>query len=200
MTKQEYIDSVALLEGAFNREMPKEQHAAWYAVLNDLDAESFRKAIIAFLSEGDDWPTVAKIRKLATEQVHGVSEGAYEALANVRKALRKYHPDISGSERDALALLSPAEAAALRSVGGFRRFSDVSTNEAGTLTAQFRDAFNEVSGSDRRMKNLPAPVRPLIELDLELVGAVRELSQKMSAVDELNDAVIEQAEKIGGAV
>lgn len=176
MTKREYIEAIALLEAAFNRTMTKEQHRAWYAVLQDLDVEPVKAAVIAFLAEGDDWPTIAKIRRLATEQAEGTQQPHTEAFDRVMRMVRSYGYPFKDRLGD---ILTPDQIAAVNQCGGWMRFCDCPPDQKGTLAAQFRDAWKEHTGSRRRRQNLPEAVRPKLEHD----HALKKLSDKMGAIE-----------------
>lgn len=166
MNKREYMDSICLLAAAFNRQMTKEQHLAWYSVLKDFEVEPFRKAIVVFLSEGDDWPTIAKIRRLTTEQIEGSVRPHGDAFDHIMKQVRSYgYP-----HKDRLdQVLTPDEIQAVNQVGGWMRFCDCPPDQRGTLAAQFRDCWKEIVGGRRRRENLPESVKPRLEYMQELL-------------------------------
>lgn len=166
MNKREYMNAIAPLAAAFGRKMPKEQHIAFYSVLKDFEVAPFKRAIIAFLAEGDDWPTIAKLRRLTTEQIEGSVQPHGEAFDHIMKQVRSYgYP-----HKDRLdQILTQDEISVIDQVGGWIRFCDCTSNERGTLAAQFRDAWKEHVGGRRRRENLPAEARPKLSYMKELL-------------------------------
>jgi len=141
MNKREYSDAIAVLAAAFNRQMSDQQHLAFYSVLKDFDVEPFKKAIIVFLSEGDDWPTIAKLRRLTTEQIEGSVRPHGDAFDHIMKQVRSYgYPHKNRLEQ----ILTPDEIQAVNQVGGW-------------------------IGGRRRRENLPESVKPRLEYMQELM-------------------------------
>jgi hypothetical protein len=159
MTDLEFLDAVKVLEkGLGKKPMPADQREIWFRCLSDLPAEAVNRGIIAYLCEGDDWPTVAKIRKLATEQVQGLIEAHSTAFDGVMKAVRRFG---TYQKPEGLASLTERERAAVEGTGGWQRFCDCPPDERGTLSAQFRMAWTEAATTEKRLANLPESVRPV---------------------------------------
>ncbi len=68
MTVSEFRAGLKTLNRAFPRtvQLNDEQTVLWFEMLQDLDAEAWGRAVAFAIREGDDWPTIAKLRKYAT--------------------------------------------------------------------------------------------------------------------------------------
>jgi hypothetical protein len=81
-------------------------------------------------------------------------------------------------------LLTERQISAVNQCGGWDRFCDCPTDQRGTLAAQFRRVWEDITGTERRMQNLPDGVRPRIEFDHAAAGEVKRLAEQLNlAVD-----------------
>ena len=65
MQVTEFAEAIAVLQSGIGKTMPKDQIKVWYECLKDLPLPALQSAITRYLCEGDDWPSISKIRKLA---------------------------------------------------------------------------------------------------------------------------------------
>jgi hypothetical protein len=65
MDRKTFIAGIGRLQEAYprNTTLTKSQAQLWFEMLKDIEDESFLRGIVKAIQEGDDWPTIAKIRK-----------------------------------------------------------------------------------------------------------------------------------------
>lgn len=132
----------------------------WYRCLSDLPDEALRNAVARFAMAGDGWPTVAKIRALADEAMHGQpvpAEDAFERLVAVVRRYGSYDP------HGGIAKLDDRTKRALNACGGWMWACEMSCENRQIFAAQFRRAYESIKARELEHRRLPAAIRPAIE-------------------------------------
>ncbi len=165
MTKPEFAAVTAYLSAAVSKPMPVEQITIYYDLLADLPADAVMLAAKQALlkSAYPTIPPVGVLRELATAALAPEQLAAYEAWDMVIQAIRRHGLD---GERRALESLPPAVARAASAIG-WRSICDSNPADAGTIRAQFRQAYETVAGREQRERLLPAPLKDALT---QLVG------------------------------
>lgn len=126
MTVSEFRAGLKTLNRAFPRtvQLNDEQTILWFEMLQDLDAEAWGRAVAFAIREGDDWPTIAKLRKYATGGGLTPEQRAEKCWAIVRTAISRV-----GGYR-AVSFSDPVVNAAIRSAfGGWQQLCDLAGKE-----------------------------------------------------------------------
>lgn len=131
----------------------------WRECFGDLDDAVVTQAFIRFCCSGDPWPTVAKIRAMASEQVNGQLETAATAFDRVMKAVRRYG---IYQPSEGLGTLDALTQAALAGCGGWSWACECTADNRQTLSAQFRKAYEAISQQEQQTRQTPESVRPRI--------------------------------------
>mgnify|MGYP002623999918 CR=1 FL=1 len=138
----------------------------WYDALQDIDIDVLKRAVKMFLATETNWPTIARIRALATEQVRGVLPDAGESWQRVRRVAKSFgFPD---EFNEAKATLDDASRAAGDAIG-WERICMCPVTDLGTLFAQYRDRYQAIEGRKRRLEQAPESVRPRIATGAKLI-------------------------------
>lgn len=137
----EFVKMAAVLKTAYPRSdiMPnKEAVTVWYDMLKDLDAESVKAAITAYIATKKFPPTIADIREMATP----AKTDWGEAWGEVMQAVREY-----GYSRpmDALESMKPETR---RIVERFGWQEICQAENIGVLRGQFKAAFEAAAKTD----------------------------------------------------
>jgi len=157
MNAEEFRPIMAYLQICSDREFDDHALNVWFDALKDLSADAVQTAAKRFALEDGERLTVAKIRRLATEAVHGMLPGHGAAFEVVMKAVRCFGS--YDSER-AMATMPPIVRMAVLQCGGFGVFCDSPPNERNTLRAQFRMAFEDIARREELFRALPEHIRP----------------------------------------
>ncbi len=157
MNAEEFRPIMAYLQICSDREFDDHALNVWFDALKDLSADAVQTAAKRFVLEDGERLTVAKIRRLATEAIHGKLPGHGDAFEVVMRAVRRLGS--YDSER-AMAALPPIVQTAVRQCGGFSVFCDSPPNERNTLRAQFRMAFEDIARREEMFRALPERIRP----------------------------------------
>lgn len=157
MTKTEFRPLLLFLAKGCRTEFDREQIAAWFAGLSDLPAEGVAAGIARFLCEVGKWPDIATVRRFAIEADHGEAKSWTKALEETRQAIRRH--GIYG-QKVALAKLDESTRKTIAALGGWQRLCDWPTDQAGIMTAQFRDIYRDITEREAGRNALPADIRP----------------------------------------
>lgn len=140
---EEFGKCIAVLISGMGKTMSREQIGVYHQMLKDLPLESLQLAIRRVLCEHEfaTIPSIAAIRRLATEET---GSSWAKALDRVTKAARiaYYQPS------EARALMDDRTRAALESIGGLDRLHELTAENRGTFTAQFRNAYEALERTE----------------------------------------------------
>lgn len=157
MNAEEFRPIMAYLQTCCDRDFDEHVLNVWFDALKDLPSEAVQTAAKRFVLEDGERSTIAKIRRLAVEVIHGKLPGHGDAFEVVMKSVRRLGS--YDSER-AMATMPPIVRTAVRQCGGFRVFCDSPPDERNTLRAQFRMAFESIAKREEQFRALPESVRP----------------------------------------
>ena len=65
MNHREFVECMAVLEVATGKALKKNQAKIWFECLSDLTIKQLQQGIVGYLRNGDDWPSIAKLRRFA---------------------------------------------------------------------------------------------------------------------------------------
>ena len=129
----------------------------WFDALADLPIGALRTAIEIFIRDGDDWPTPAKLRRLAVEARDGEARSHADVWPRVLKALRHFGQYRAAAARDAI----PATVwQAIGAEAGWQHLCDMREDQRSTFAAQFRERYRDLDQREQRHRRLPASLRP----------------------------------------
>lgn len=155
----EFAKVIEVLQHGLNKKFPPDQIKVWFECLKDLPAEALRKAIIRYLMQGDDWPTIAKIRQMATDAIHGTAPSAGDKFDEMMDAVRKYG---IYKRTEACEALSADVWRTVKALGGWEAVCDSPPDQRSNLRAQFRMAYEALKQQAEQARLLPEAVRPRI--------------------------------------
>ncbi len=138
MSSDDFRPILAYLKIETRRDFDELAVKVWFDGLQDLPTEAVRIAAKRFVIEDGEWLTLAKIRRLAMEHIHGKLLDHGDAFELVMKAVRCMG---SYDSANAMAAMPPIVRLAILQCGGFGVFCDSPPNERNTLRAQFRMVF-----------------------------------------------------------
>lgn len=189
MTRVDFAKCLAVLEAATGKPFTEEAAEVWFSMLGDLELDALQAAVKRYLLESEfpGLPPIGKLRRMATEHVHGVSMTPEAAFAIVRQAIL-YHGYASGEA--VKKMVGPEIWEAILGIGGWGRICDNPVDQRQALFAQFRDAFLRISERRTQALRLPDDIRPRItQHDPEQVGAhTRALVKVFKITDERESA------------
>ena len=173
MTKNEFRPLLLFLAKGCRTEFDRDQVATWFVGLSDLPAPAVAVGISRFVCEVGKWPDIASVRRFADEALHGQSKPWSKALEETRQAVRRHGLYGRG---EALAMLDERTRQTLDALGGWQKLCDWPIDQAGILTAQFRDIYQDITRREDSRRALPADIRPNLAGSTD--GADRWLSKK----------------------
>ena len=182
MILSDFATAMAVLETGIGKVMTDKQIEVWYQCLKDLPVPALQTAITRYLCEGDDWPSIAKIRKLAGAAMHGECISFGEAFDRMISAVHLFG---FYDEQKAREKLDDLTWRTIQSLGGWEAVCDSPTDQRSTLRAQFRMVYELLRDREEKHRALPEAVRPRIEnLEQEKTVStpeeVHRLSQSMA--------------------
>jgi hypothetical protein len=160
MTKNEFAAALAVLEAGIGKSLIGEQVKVWFDCLSDLPIEALQTGIKLYLCQGDDWPSIAKIRKLASSAMHGECLSFGEAFDLMISAVRKHGFYDEPAAREKLDDLTWQ---AVRGLGGWEAACDSPVDQRATMRAQFRMIYEGLRSREESHRALPEGLRPSIE-------------------------------------
>lgn len=145
MNRTEFAQGLALLTGAVGKPMPDEQIASWFALLNELTPEQFRRGIVETLRTHQfaGFPPVGSVRTNALAGVASTvapKDRPVAAWLAVRTAIVRVGGYASPNFAD------PVINAVIRDLGGWPVVCDTPTSELPWLEKRFREAYVAYSG------------------------------------------------------
>jgi hypothetical protein len=149
------------LFAALGRSLDAEGWIMWHRLLGDLPLPDLDHAIARWLTETDSgFPSIAAIRKLASDHRHGTLLGSDEAFWLVIQALQKHSAYYA--PREFCRALPPLVCQAVDSCGGPAWIADLQSDNRTTYSAQFRRAYEAIADRTERTRRLPESLRPQI--------------------------------------
>lgn len=181
MDRIEFAKQIKLLASAKKQKFATDDIESWYqlASMKDYPLEAWRAACVKLAFDPGDWPTFDKLAALASEHQYGVKQPWEEAYERVKAASKDACIYDKERTRAAINSLTESERHVLEGIGGFNTFWNIEASKIGILRAQFRDIWNGMTDSQRRLQNLPESVRPKLAHTEEL----KKLSTKMGAIE-----------------
>ncbi len=159
MTETEFAGAIEVLQVGKGKVLSPREIEVWYKFLADVPLEALQGGIARFVCEGDDFPSIAKIRRLAMSYVHGECLSWGEAYENLVAASRRWgfaESPLARGSLDSLTWLT------VQSLGGWQVVCDVTTDLRSTFRAQFRNVYQELAERAVSRRNLPEALRPRI--------------------------------------
>jgi len=138
MTKEEFLNAMAMLSASVGREVPKPQATVWYQLVSDLTAEQFQAGILETLRTNTfaGLPPIGLIRQNAIGKQPAEQDRSLLAWDRVLEAIRE-HGGYQTVQFDDLAIH-----AAIRSCGGWVALCEQETEQMITWTKKaFCDAY-----------------------------------------------------------
>lgn len=179
MSKFEFATCLAPLEAAVNQSLTEQQAAVWYDVLQDLPVEALKTAVKRVLCEREypGLPPVATLRRLATEQVHGIPVSPEHAFSWLRTNIYRIRPMPSDQAR---SVCGPVLSGVIDFLGGREAVSwlvrDETLNDA---WPRFRDAYQRLASQQQLQQLTPEPIRPRLTME----GSNRDATQNVRRID-----------------
>jgi len=178
LTKHELVYALYVLFTGTGKTIIAKELDVWYECLKDLPLAALQFAITRYLCEGDDWPSIAKIRKLAGAAMHGECLSFGESFDAMLSAIRKHG---FYNEQEARAKLDGLTWRTVQCLGGWEAVCDSPTDQRSTLRAQFRMVYEGLREREESHRALPESVRPRIENPHQgKVGGVSEAALRLS--------------------
>jgi len=130
MTKEEFLNAMAILSASVGREVPKPQATVWYQLVSDLTAEQFQAGILETLRTNTfaGLPPIGLIRQNAIGKQPAEQDRSLLAWDRVLEAIRE-HGGYQTVKFDDLAIH-----AAIRSCGGWVALCEQETEQMITWT------------------------------------------------------------------
>ena len=181
MNLDDFGRALDALQVGTGKTMTPEQIEVWFQCLKDLPLPALQTAITRYLCEGDDWPSIAKIRKLAGSAMYGECLSFGESFDAMLSAIRQHG---SYNEQAARAKLDGLTWISVQGLGGWDAVCDSPTDQRSTLRAQFRMVYEGLRQREESHRALPESVRPRIENPgqgrIEYHESVRLFSESMN--------------------
>lgn len=133
------------------------QMEVWYRCLSDLNPVDLESAIVRYLMEGDDWPTIAKIRRMAVESRDGQAVDHGDAWGRLVFAVRRYGLD---KIDDAREFLGDDIWRAVHGMGGWHAMCDMDEENRDFIRGQFRMCYEAAMVRASQERVLPESVLP----------------------------------------
>ena len=89
MTREEFYAAMVALEAGTGKSLKESQVDIWFDCLSDLTAEQLHSAVVRYLREGDDWPSISNILKLAGSAMHGDCLSFCDSFDAMLRAVRQ---------------------------------------------------------------------------------------------------------------
>ena len=168
MTLDDFETALNVLQAGIGKAMSPEKIEVFYQCLKDLPLSALQTAITRYLCEGDDWPSIAKIRKLAGSAMYGECLSFSESFDQMLSAVRKHG---FYDQQMARARLDDLTWRKVQGLGGWEAMCDSPIDQRATLRAQFRMTYEGLREREEKHRALPEAVRPRIENPQRNTGA-----------------------------
>lgn len=175
MNRVEFGKVLAFLSAGCGKALTHDAAEVYFDLLGDLPAAALQGAAKRSLLEAayPAFPSIATLRKLATEAMTGTKATAAEAWDLVCKSVSRH--GLSGMGR-ALASL-PAAAARTAQAIGWRQLCDARVDDMDTIRAHFLRAYEQVAERERREALLPVALKQALEA-IGIVAQAAELDNR----------------------
>ena len=181
MLLPDFATAIAVLETGTGKALTGKQIEVWYQCLKDIPLPALQTAITRYLCEGDDWPSIAKIRKLAGAAIHGECLTFGEAFDWMQSAVHRlgfYNEPAARAKLDGLTWQT------VQGLGGWQTVCDSPPDQRATLRAQFRMVYEGLRDREEKHRALPETVRPRIGNPEQARIEVLNLSDSMKLPDD----------------
>lgn len=154
MTRNEFAICMGVLEAAYPRtgKLNQQQLDVWFDNLSDLTVEQLRTAVRTAIRQGDDWPSVAKLRNYSGADGIPAKDRplvAWNAVVDARDKLTEHH---------SVYFDDPVVNAVIRQLGGWQELMNTPANEMRWLQKDFCAAYTALSAvalRDEQTARLP---------------------------------------------
>ena len=158
MTRQEFAACMGVLEAAYPRtgKLSPQQLVVWFDNLSDLTVDQLRRAVTVAVREGDDWPTISKLRRYSGADGIPSKDRPLLAWNAVREAISKLNRCNSVNFDD------PVVNAVIRQLGGWPELTYTPSKEMQWLERRFCETYSALSSvalSDEQTSRLPGMSR-----------------------------------------
>lgn len=142
MTRKDFAACMAVLEAGYPRtgKLNPKQLDVWFDNLSDLTVEQLRKAVTTAIRQGDDWPTISKLRRYSGADGIPAKDRpllAWNAVTGALAELQAHHSPYFDD---------PVVNAVLRQLGGWPELTNTPANEMKWLQKDFCAAYIALSG------------------------------------------------------
>ena len=148
---------MAGLSSSTNKKYSADEIEFWFKAFSDLSPEFVEAGFQRFVLTGDDWPSIAKIRRLALEQASGRHLTAGEAFSEVLTAVRLFGRN---QKPEAFATFDQITQLTVEQCGGWNWFCELNSDNRTTISAQFERRYNAIVERVVESRCLPEPLRP----------------------------------------
>lgn len=162
MTKQEFAIFLDNMRNAYPREkvLPTEgAKALWFNALSDIPNDVASAALAKHMFTSTWPPSIAEIRKLASEVVMKQPAEWSEAWKKVRKAVRNFG---TYGEEDAMASFDPVTREVVRRMG-YQDLCMMPSDEVRIYEAHFRDIYEQIVREHQEVAAMPQDLSNRIE-------------------------------------
>jgi len=138
MNRPEFYKAMAVLEAGTGKGLDENKVDVWFDCLADLTVEQLQAGVVGFLRDGDDWPTIAKIRRHAGLVAISNASRASTAWAAVLASIA-----VVGGYRD-VVFDDPVATAVVRRLGGWKMLCDYPAAEIKWVKKDFLIEYQAV--------------------------------------------------------
>lgn len=171
----------------------KEQVKLWYGVLQDIDDETFSKAIIKLMCSEKFAPNIHVIRTYCAEVAAPIQVDDTEGWGLVMQSVRKY-----GYMRaeEALQSLPASVREAVMRIGGFQMICE--SEEPDVIRGQFNRAMAAINSRDRESRKTAIGLKKaLCQIGLESESEIKYIEENWKRSSEEDTKLgIEQVEEV----
>jgi hypothetical protein len=138
MIREEFAHCMAVLEAAYPRtaKLNRQQLDVWFDSLSDLTDDQLRHAVATAVRDGDDWPTISKLRRYSDSTGIDSKNRPLAAWQAVREAIPKVGAYMSPCFDD------PVVNAVIRQLGGWPVVCETLTTEMKWLEKDFCKTYS----------------------------------------------------------
>lgn len=173
LRRDEYATVHAILFTACGRPTSEPMITIWWQLLRDIPLEALTQSVKRWLTECDNsFPTIAAIRKLASEHQHGTLLASDEAFWLVIQALQRHSAHYAPHQF--CGALPPLVRQAVESCGGPAWIADLGIDNRTTYAAQFRRAYEAIAQRADRTRRVPESLLPRLEPRARLPAVARQ--------------------------
>jgi len=169
MTRQETIKVLAILSTAYPKMLgPDANDTAdlWADLFADIPFDIVKTAVQKYILTAQYQPSIAAIRQMCVEIANGESMSWEKAYLEFQTAVSRF-----GRYRieEMMSSLSPQTRQTVQCMGVDSMLNEDVEDGSGTLRAQFRDVYKNVSERENKYAALPDKLKTLIS-GIKLIG------------------------------